>query len=56
MPQKYFIYKVIFVEGMPVPEEVLEKERMAFSLCDSDKMVGLTWVEVEQCEVGDDLY
>merc|ERR1719220_2925137 len=25
-------------------------EKMAFVLCDSDKMVGLTWMEVEKCE------
>merc|ERR1711894_140115 len=25
-------------------------ERMAFVLCDSDKMFGLTWREVERCE------
>ena len=25
-------------------------EKMAFVLCDSDKMVGLTWHEVEMCE------
>ena len=25
-------------------------EKMAFVLCDSDKMFGLTWDEVEKCE------
>merc|ERR1712241_731742 len=25
-------------------------EKMAFVLCDSDKMFGLTWMEVERCE------
>merc|ERR1712115_517842 len=25
-------------------------EKMAFVLCDSDKMIGLTWHEVEMCE------
>ena len=25
-------------------------EKMAFVLCDSDKMFGLTWHEVEKCE------
>ena len=24
---------------------------MAFKVCDSDRMVGLTWTEVEACEV-----
>ena len=26
------------------------EERMAFRVCDSDRMVGLTWVEVDACE------
>ena len=25
-------------------------EMMAFKVCDSDKMMGLTWKEVEKCE------
>ena len=25
-------------------------EMMAFKVCDSDKMMGLTWSEVEKCE------
>merc|ERR1711915_35351 len=35
---------------MEIPEALLETERMAFSLCDSDRMVGLTWREVAKCE------
>merc|ERR1711942_560633 len=31
-------------------EDILEAERKAFAMCDSDKMVGLTWKEVENCE------
>ena len=30
-------------------EQEVQAEQMAFSLCDSDKMVGLTWKEVEDC-------
>merc|ERR1712126_453018 len=33
-----------------VSEELVETERQAFAMCDSDKMVGLTWQEVEKCE------
>ena len=37
--------------GNSVPaEEIQFFEMMAFKVCDSDKMVGLTWLEVEQCE------
>jgi hypothetical protein len=39
------------VQGMKIPPELVEEERMAFQMCDSDKMVGLTWREVEKCEV-----
>ena len=31
--------------------ELEQEERLAFTLCDSDKMVGLTWEEVLNCEV-----
>ena len=30
-------------------EQEVQAEQMAFSLCDSDRMVGLTWKEVEGC-------
>ena len=39
------------VQSMKIPQELMEKERMAFQMCDSDKMIGLTWREVEKCEV-----
>ena len=32
--------------------ELEQEERLAFTLCDSDMMVGLTWEEVLNCEVG----
>ena len=41
----------VVANTMEIPEELLETERMAFSLCDSDRMVGLTWREVAKCEV-----
>ena len=34
---------------MPV-EEIQFLEMRAFKVCDSDKMMGLTWLEVEKCE------
>ena len=30
-------------------EQEVVAEKMAFMMCDSDKMVGLTWREVESC-------
>merc|ERR1719318_970252 len=39
-----------FVQGMEIPEDLREEERRAFALCDSDRMMGLTWKEVEKCE------
>ena len=38
--------------SMEVSDELVETERQAFAMCDSDKMIGLTWQEVENCEVG----
>ena len=32
--------------------ELEQEERLAFTLCDSDRMAGLTWEEVLNCEVG----
>merc|ERR1719318_1897413 len=39
-----------FVQGMEIPEDLREEERRAFRMCDSDRMMGLTWKEVEKCE------
>merc|ERR1711997_978768 len=37
--------------GNSVPaEEIQFLEMMAFKVCDSDKMMGLTWKEVKKCE------
>merc|ERR1711974_481528 len=37
--------------GNAVPaEEIQFFEMMAFKVCDSDKMMGLTWKEVQKCE------
>ena len=36
---------------MKIPQELLEAEKKAFAVCDTDKMIGLTWAEVEKCEV-----
>ena len=30
---------------------LVQEERLAFALCDRDRMVGLTWTEVAACEV-----
>merc|ERR1712168_384674 len=38
------------VKSMEIPEQLLEEERKAFEICESDKMIGLTWREVEKCE------
>ena len=35
-----------------VSEELVETEQEAFAMCDTDGNVGLTWEEVERCEVG----
>ena len=35
-----------------VSEELVATEQEAFAMCDSDGNVGLTWEEVETCEVG----
>ena len=39
------------VQGIEIPPELVEEERMAFQMCNLDGMVGLTWKEVEECEV-----
>ena len=38
----------MFAAEMSWEQEVVA-EKMAFMMCDSDKMVGLTWREVESC-------
>merc|ERR1711892_1025270 len=35
---------------MEIPQELADKEQLAFEMCESDKMFGLTWIEVERCE------
>ena len=32
--------------------ELAEMEKAAFTVCESDGADGLTWLEVEECEVG----
>ena len=44
MKQKLFL----FFTAMTWEQEV-QAEQMAFALCDNDKMIGLTWKEVENC-------
>merc|ERR1711942_443572 len=39
-----------FVSCMKIPEDLYKTERKAFAMCDSDRMIGLTWKEVEKCE------
>ena len=34
-----------------ISQELMEKEKEAFRICESDRMKGLTWLEVEKCEV-----
>ena len=53
------MYTLLFIFGIfgaivttEVSDELVETERQAFAMCDSDKMIGLTWQEVENCEVG----
>ena len=38
----------LFFTAMTWEQEV-QAEQMAFSICDSDRMIGLTWKEVESC-------
>eukprot|EP00092_Neocalanus_flemingeri_P038557 GFUD01041985.1.p2 GENE.GFUD01041985.1~~GFUD01041985.1.p2 ORF type:complete len:105 (-),score=40.48 GFUD01041985.1:103-417(-) len=45
-----FLASIYSTTGMVIPTELMEEERLAFFLCDSDRMVGLTWKEVKQCE------
>ena len=33
-----------------IPQELIKDEKVAFSVCESDKMFGLTWHEVKSCE------
>ena len=34
-----------------ISQELMEEEKEAFRICESDRMAGLTWLEVEKCEV-----
>eukprot|EP00092_Neocalanus_flemingeri_P063463 GFUD01076810.1.p1 GENE.GFUD01076810.1~~GFUD01076810.1.p1 ORF type:complete len:100 (+),score=41.35 GFUD01076810.1:59-358(+) len=45
-----FLASIYSTTGKEIPAELMEKEMLAFGLCDSDRMVGLTWKEVEKCE------
>ena len=40
--------RIIILTGMSLVQE----ERLAFMLCESDGEEGLTWAEVKDCEVG----
>ena len=40
--------QIIILTGMSLVQE----ERLAFMLCESDGEEGLTWAEVKDCEVG----
>merc|ERR1711955_117371 len=39
-----------FVSCMEIPQDLYEIEKDAFKMCESDRMIGLTWREVEKCE------
>merc|ERR1712236_161819 len=51
------IFCVIFIlfissnTGKEIPAKMVEKAQKAFAKCDLDKEVGLTWKEVEKCEM-----
>merc|ERR1712142_615992 len=34
-----------------ISQELMEEEKEAFRICESDRMKGLTWLEVEKCEM-----
>merc|ERR1711970_1541590 len=41
----------VYVSSTPVLDVMLDTiQRMAFRVCDSDRMEGLTWKEVSMCE------
>eukprot|EP00092_Neocalanus_flemingeri_P018124 GFUD01019615.1.p1 GENE.GFUD01019615.1~~GFUD01019615.1.p1 ORF type:complete len:107 (+),score=30.92 GFUD01019615.1:219-539(+) len=46
----YLLANTCTATSTVIPEDLEEEERLAFNVCDSDKMVGLTWGEMEQCE------
>merc|ERR1711936_1265155 len=49
----FCVFCVLFIRsntGMEIPAEIEEMEHKAFAICDYDRMVGLTWKEVEKCE------
>merc|ERR1712117_620044 len=46
----YLLAINMVINCVEIPEDLMEDERKAFALCDMDKMVGLTWREVENCE------
>ena len=45
---EFTFHKSLLPTAMTWEQEV-QAEQMAFSICDSDRMVGLTWKEVESC-------
>merc|ERR1712215_271728 len=49
----FCVFSLLFISsnrGMEIPAEIVEIEQSAFAMCDFDRMVGLTWREVERCE------
>merc|ERR1712126_205094 len=46
----YLLAINMVINCVEIPEDLMEDERKAFAMCDMDKMVGLTWREVENCE------
>merc|ERR1712080_547490 len=36
--------------GAEIPQEIMQKEQIAFEVCESDGEEGLTWEEVASCE------
>merc|ERR1712080_745798 len=41
---------VAIVSGAEIPQEIMQKEVIAFQVCESDGEEGLTWEEVASCE------
>eukprot|EP00092_Neocalanus_flemingeri_P059877 GFUD01071714.1.p1 GENE.GFUD01071714.1~~GFUD01071714.1.p1 ORF type:complete len:109 (-),score=31.93 GFUD01071714.1:115-441(-) len=46
-----FIFCICSVAGTDIPEKLMEVEQLAFQMCELDGTVGLTWLEVQTCEV-----
>merc|ERR1712243_13229 len=50
-PVHALLLTVLSLSQGTIPDALMRFEKEAFKLCESDGEVGLTWIEVEACEV-----